>query len=242
MPLSIGLLLLFVGLIYLFFSNTKKAKFYLSVSFLWFLVISYSPFSNAIIKPLESEYKAYLNVDKSLKYVMVLGSGNITNRNISSLSQLSRVSLSRLSEAIKIYNQLDDAKLITSGYTGRDKITPNAIAVRDAAIELGVSKDNIIVSEKPRDTIEEARLIKPILKDQKFILVTSAAHMPRAIRIFKAEGLNPIPAPTNFLARNDGFYEKPPMGEEILKAERALHEYVGILWHSILEKVKFYLN
>ena len=64
---------------------------------------------------------------------------------------------------------------------------------------MGVSKYNILMQEEPRDTEEEALYVKRIVKNKPFILVTAAYHMPRAMELFKKEGLSPIAAPTNFL-------------------------------------------
>ena len=36
---------------------------------------------------------------------------------------------------------------------------------------------------------------------EKFILVTSAAHMPRSMALFRKRGLQPIPAPADFQVR-----------------------------------------
>ena len=72
MPLSLGLILFLFGLWFLYTKSYKKAKFYLTVSFLWIFVISYAPFANSVLSPLESTYqKVEHNV--SSKYILLLG-------------------------------------------------------------------------------------------------------------------------------------------------------------------------
>lgn len=241
MPLSIGLILFFLGLFFLLLSNGKKGKGYLTLSFLWIFLIAYSPVSTSLTKPLESQYKAYLNVDSNIKYVLVLGSGHRTNENISVTSQLGSAALFRLTEGIRIFNKLQNGTLITSGYGGNDS-TAHAIKAKQAAIALGVKDENIIPMPNPRDTKEEAQAIKDLLGDEKFILVTSATHMPRAIQIFNSVGLAPIPAPTDFLAKSEGKYASVPKGSNLVKTERSIHEYIGSTWHFISENIKKLLN
>lgn len=241
MPLSIGLTLFIIGLFYLLIQKQKKANFFMIVSFLWIALISYSPFSNSIIQPLESKYPSYLNIDKSIKHVLVLGSGHTNNENISEVSQLSKTALMRLSEGIRIYKQLDDAKLILSGYEGDEK-TPNAIMMKKVAIKLGVKEENIITQEKAKDTQEEANYVEKTVNKSPFILVTSAAHMPRAIKIFEATWLNPIAAPTDYLSKNNGKFLSVPKSSDLKKTESAMHEYIGILWHTIIQKIKFFTD
>lgn len=64
------------------------------------------------------------------------------------------------------------------------------------------------------------------------VLVTSAAHMPRAIRNFQAVGLNPIPAPTQYLTgrgSRSSLLSWLPSSSALEKSELALHEYLGLL-------------
>lgn len=241
MPLSLSMILFLVGLYFLFSKSYKKAKLFLSVSFLWLFLISYSPFSNALIKPLENEYKAYLDVDSSIEYVLVLGSGHNTNKEISPHSQLSSSALMRLTEGIRIFKKLDNGKLIVSGYGGDDE-TPHAIISKEVAVSMGIDEKNILTQEEAKDTFEEAQYVKKIVGDKTFILVTSAYHMPRAMKLFKQNGLNAIAAPTDFLQENPSVYTRGPNATELRKTQVAMHEYIGILWASILEKYRFYVN
>lgn len=241
MPISIGLIGLFIGLLFLYNQNYKRAKIFLTLSFLWIAIIGYSPFSNYLIQPLENQYKSYLKVDSTIKYVLVLGSAHVSNKEMPKLSHLSKTALMRLSEGIRIYRQLDNGKLILSGYEGDDKIQ-HALVLKDVAISLGVPKEDIITQEEAKDTAEEATYAKKIVENERFILVTSASHMPRAMKIFESAWLNPIPAPTDFMSKEDGDYSRVPAAKEITKTEKAMHEYIGTLWHEIIQKIRFYVN
>jgi len=242
MPLSISLILFFIGLYFLFSKSYKKAKLFLSVSFIWLFLISYSPFSNALIKPLENEYKAYLDIDSSIEYILVLGSGHNTNKEISPHSQLSSSALMRLTEGIRIFKKLDNGKLIVSGYSGKNDITPHAIISKEVAISMGIDEKDILTQEEAKDTYEEAQYVKKFVGDKTFILVTSAYHMPRAMKLFKQNGLNPIAAPTDFLQENPSVYTREPNATELRKTQLAMHEYIGTIWASIIEKYRFYVN
>lgn len=242
MPLSIGFILFLFALFFLYNKNYERAKFIFFISFLWMLIISNAFFSNTLIKPLENQYKAYKSIDSSINYVLVLGSGHKTNENISEISQLSNTALMRISEGIRIYKQLDNAKIIFSGYEGDDVKTPHAFIAKKVAISLGVRNEDILTQEKAKDTKEEAQTLKKNLGEQKFILVTSASHMPRAMKIFQSEKLNAIPAPTDFLSKEDGEILSIPRAKEIRKTEIAMHEYIGTLWHEIIQKIRFYVN
>ena len=77
---------------------------------------------------------------------------------------------------------------------------PEGEYLRDVAIDLGVPKNDILLTENVENTDQEAKAIKKLLllDNPKIILVTSAFHMPRAQLVFKAAGINVIPFPVDF--------------------------------------------
>ena len=91
-----------------------------------------------------------------------------------------------------------------------------------------------MIYPKPKDTREEAKNIKNILRNERFVLVTSAYHMQRAMIIFESEGMKPIPAPTDFLIKDSDTAISLPDGYSLQKTEKAWHEYLGIFWAKIV--------
>ena len=215
MPLSLGLLIVAVGLWFLYTQSYKKAKFYLSVGFLWIFIVSYGPFSNYYIGTIESQY-AKIDDRVNAKYILLLG-GDFE---------------SRAYEAIRLYYQIPNSKIITSGYSGREYNIPEAIRSANKLMKLGINKEDILIQSEPKDTHEEALYVKRIVKNEPFILVTSAYHMPRAMKLFEKEGLHPIAAPTRFLQQKS-FFTSLPNGGNLTKTEITAHEYLGLLWNKI---------
>jgi uncharacterized SAM-binding protein YcdF (DUF218 family) len=70
---------------------------------------------------------------------------------------------------------------------------------------MNISPHNMIMESKSRDTEEQARLVGTIVKKNRFILVTSALHMSRAMNLFRKAGLTPIPAPTGYITNKTKF-------------------------------------
>jgi uncharacterized SAM-binding protein YcdF (DUF218 family) len=91
-----------------------------------------------------------------------------------------------------------------------------------------------------KDTKDEARLIKDMVGNESFFLVTSASHMPRSVALFKKEGMNPIPAPTDHRIKerqrlSPGMFF--PWAGNLIKAELAVHEYLGLGWAKIRNQI-----
>ena len=204
LPLPIGIFLLLIAFIYLICNSYKKAKIFLFLGILWFALLSFQPISNAILKPLENAHSSLIQTPK-VEYILVLGSEHRSDDDLSITSQVKGIAINRLVEGIRHYKNLENVKLIVSGYGGFDK-NSHAFMQEKLAISLGVKQEDIIRLDTPKNTKEEAIEAKKIVRDNELILVTSASHMKRSFLLFKKEGLNIIASPTNHLAYEDDSY------------------------------------
>jgi uncharacterized SAM-binding protein YcdF (DUF218 family) len=101
MPLSIGIILALVALIFLYFNRIQKAKKYLSISLLWILFVTWAPFGDLMLKPLESAYPKLEKIPKKVEYILLLGGDRDK----------------RAWEALRLYHKMPNLKVITSGYS-----------------------------------------------------------------------------------------------------------------------------
>jgi uncharacterized SAM-binding protein YcdF (DUF218 family) len=204
-----------------------------------------TPVANALIRPFEGRAPAVLIPGElpeaeTLRWVVVLGGGHSTDPALPPAAQLWSESLYRLVEGVRLHRALPNTELYLSGWGGQDPRS-NAEVMADAAISMGVDPRHIELASSPRDTEEEAGALARFLRargeaDAPFLLVTSAAHLPRALRHMRAAGLDPIPAPAQAYAagldpwgRDEGFRRFVPQAQNYLKVERAVHEALGLL-------------
>ena len=188
-----------------------------------------------LMNRLERQYTPLTTLPNQVKTIVVLGGGVRNNTDAPPNTQLSAASLARLLEGVRLYKlyqrQGKPVTLILSG--GRVFGKPaEAGMMQNIAVVLGVSTQHIKLEDGSRDTAEEAHYLKHELNQQRFILVTSAYHMPRSMMIFKDAGLHPIAAPTQYMAgfdrRTPRYYV--PNAKYLVTADIAIHEYLGILW------------
>ena len=244
-PASLMLWISLIGLLLLLFTKRQKVgKVFVAIGLFLMLLFSYSVIPNYLLRPLEGKYDPYyiqlsnkssvLESRHPVKFVVVLGGGHTSDPKLPITSQIGEESLVRLIEGIRIYKKYSRVKLILSGGKGFDSI-PTATVMAHVAKELGVDENDIILESQSKDTKDEAQLIKPIVRNNHFILVTSASHMPRSIALFKKLGMNPIPAPTGYLVKkqNLGPASFFPSSGNLRKAERIFHEYLGIAWAKL---------
>lgn len=243
MPLPAMLIIGFIGLMLIMFTTKRKSGcFVVLFSLMGIFLIAFQPVSTRLLMPLERQYSAFLPVDESIDYVMVLGNSHVVDDRIPPTSELSRASLMRLTEGIRIVRMYPGAKLILSGYAGGSDMS-NARMMAKVALALGVSKSDIILLETAKDTWEEARQAAAFVQQRKLVLVTSASHMQRAMNEFNSAGLSPIAAPTNYLAQSNiaqAWDKYTPKAVYLEQTERYWHETLGRIWQSMRNWVSDY--
>ena len=169
------------------------------------------------------------------EYIAVLGAGYTSTGSTPIASRIGYDSLVRVVEGIRLHRLIPGSKLILSGGSKPGTIS-SAEDMAQLARELGVNVHDIIIEKTSRDTKDEADIIKTIIGTDRFILVTSASHMPRSMALFRNLGMNPIPAPTRSIESRI-LYRGPnpffPAAINIEKVEMAFHEYLGMIWAKL---------
>ena len=236
-PLSLCLEILLVGIFFLWFTRRQKTgKIVVSMGVVILIALSYGTASETFLRSLEYKYPPMTDVSAVLdiEWVVVLGGGNSPDAHLPITGQLSHASLVRLVEGIRIHRNLPQSKLILSGGGAFNTVT-EAKTMADVAIALGMNDEEIILESESRDTKDQARLIRKIVGNHRFILVTSASHMPRSMALFEKRGMRPIPAPIGHrIKERQNITITPamffPSAGKIENVERVFYEYLGLAW------------
>lgn len=186
---------------------------------------------------LEDQYARVTQIDPNIHWVVVLGGGVSGIKAMPASDALSSASLRRFLEGLRVYRKLPEAKLILSGGSRRGKQYADSVRFNEMADMFDVPETDRVLEGDSINTADEARLMKPWLKDEPFYLVTSATHMPRSMALFQHQGLHPIAAPcdyTGFQYDNKRFLNKIlPNTGNLASFNAAWHEYLGLLWAKL---------
>ena len=117
------------------------------------------------------------------------------------------------------------------GAAGTQTLSEGEVARRAAQQDYGLALRWI--DSQSRDTVENARLLRPLLsKDniQRIALVTHASHMPRSVQAFEDAGFTVTAAPMGFiLPSRNGLLEWLPSSDGLDVSRTVLKEWLGLL-------------
>ena len=207
------------------------------LGFILLALFSYAPLPDIALKSLEYRYAPLVDLSQfsGVEWVVVLGGGHNSDSGLPVTSQLSASSLSRLVEGVRIHRLLPESRLVLSGGSVFDPVTEAEVMARAAGV-MGIEGDEVVLEEFSRDTGDQAEFIHEIVGNERFILVTSASHMPRSMFLFRESGMEPIPAPTDYRVKkrqgiSPGVFF--PNADNLRKMEIVFHEYLGLCWATV---------
>ncbi len=198
------LLVLFtlIGLICLYAGALKKAKVILSIVVLFMLAITVLPMGEWLLSPLENRFPTSPQLPEKVDGIIVLGGAE--NSTLSAFWK--QVELTENSERLYYFMEFmhayPEATYLFSGGSG--DIFPQGYKPADLMRQmfggLKFDVDTILFESESRNTYENGvnsyKMVKP-KPGEKWVLITTAWHMPRSVGIFENLGWDVIPFPVD---------------------------------------------
>lgn len=182
---------------------------------------------------------------KRFDAIVVLAGGVASKGTLRPSNELTDLSMKRTICGADLFAQGFAPRLVLSG--GDASIIGSgpkeAIEMKRLAQRLGVSDEVIMIEDQSRTTYENATSTKRLIGSASILLVTSASHIPRALGLFRKQGLDATPFPCGYTAKNrpgENWQGNPfdllPDVRAFLKNTMAIDELVGILVYWVTGK------
>jgi uncharacterized SAM-binding protein YcdF (DUF218 family) len=237
--IAIGIL----GLILLATRFTRLASWLIVTSLVLLALAGLSPLGNALILPLEQRFPPWDASRGPPDGIVVLGGAISPDvsaaRGVVALDEAAE----RLTVTAELARRYPNARIVFAGGSSA-LVFPEgaeaAFAVRELEA-LGVAHDRITAEEQSRNTIENAvfsRLIANPKPGERWLLVTSAYHMPRAMAAFRAAGFVVEAYPVDWRTRGPIDAARPfvSLGDGLRRTDTAAHEWIGLLTYRLTGK------
>ena len=235
LPSNLAILFIIVGLALLFSKRLRCFSIWpLSLGGLIILLFSTGTMASLLLNHLEYQYPyikdphAYPDV----KNIIILTNYAVDDPLIPLSSRVSSSTTYRILEAFRLHRSCKNCKIYISGNETGARI------MKELLTEMGTPGHVIHEDSESPHTYNSAQFFRQQINNEPFFLVTSAGHMPRSVGVFKKLGMNPIPAPTDFLMPNDFLTANiTPSPNHLYWSDLAIQEYAGIAWYKMTNKM-----
>jgi len=240
-PSTLIALLIGYGAILIWTGWARWGRRFVTIGAILLLVLGLSPLGNMLILPLEDRFpRADLDRPPPPSGIIILGGAE--DRLVGSARQAPTLNEAgeRLLEGAILAHRFPEAKIAFSGGDAGILYKSDSEAEGAAALltKLGVSRDRLILESDARDTYENAVFLKKELEakgelapGKRWLLITSAYHMPRSMGAFREAGFDVEPWPVDYRTRGRADLTRPfdKVSEGLRRVDVATREWVGLL-------------
>jgi len=195
-----------------------------------------SPLGNAIILPLEERFPPWDASRGAPAGIISLGGALDTVVSPVRGEVALNEAAERMTSIAELARRYPDARIVFTGGTGRliyDGATEAELAGR-LFESFGIARERMMLEDKSRDTLENARFTKALVQPkpgERWLLVTSAHHMPRSVGLFRSEGFPVEAFPVDYRTRGAIDMLRPfsTLGDGLRRTDTAMREWVGLV-------------
>lgn len=218
----------------------------LSVAVVLLALVGWGPLGRIGLEALENRFPRPA-IQGSVAGIIVLGGAvNIhisADRNTVATNDAGE----RFTAAAELARRFPDARIILSGGAGHllpGNLRTESALGKDLLASVGVPASRIEIEEQSRNTCENAFDSKAVAgpkAGERWILVTSASHMPRAVACFRAARFPVIPYPVDYRTnRADLWQPSKSIADGLEDADLAEHEWIGLLTYHIVKGTELF--
>ncbi|MGL4975248.1 MAG: YdcF family protein [Bosea sp. (in: a-proteobacteria)] len=199
------------------------------------VLLALSPLPRILARPLEDRFPQKRELTGRVDGIIVLGGGiGLARGDVRFTS-----AASRMTKALELSRRHPEAKVVFSG-GGTNLIRKVTITESDAAkayfIGNGLAPERLLLEDRSRNTWENASFTTALVAPkpgERWLLVTSAWHMPRAVGVFRKAGFGPVePFPVDYTTSGEASdlirpFLRAPVGLDL--ADDTLKEWAGLV-------------
>jgi uncharacterized SAM-binding protein YcdF (DUF218 family) len=230
---------------------TRRAAFgrrLLAASVLLLALCGFSPIGKWLILPLEQRFPPWDASHGAPDGIVVLGGGIEPDLSAAHGRPILDRSGDRLVAAAELARQYPNARIVYSGGNA-NLIGDDSAKEADYALsmleDLGVAKARLSAERLSRNTVENAELVKAVANPkpgERWLLVTSAFHMPRSIGLFRKAGFPVEAYPVDWRASQSKAFSFSSVAINGLeRTEVAMREWIGLAAYWVTGKIDRFL-
>jgi uncharacterized SAM-binding protein YcdF (DUF218 family) len=240
-PSNLLISLILLGLVLAFFRRLRTFGIGVSLVFtLATIALGLLPIASYILLPLEERFPPFRDDGKPVDGIVLLGGSVEASDSAARGSIVANESAERVLDTIQLAHRYPTARILISGGGG----TVFGDGAAEAPIiagyfkSIGIDPARILVEDRSRTTAENATFSRELAKPregERWLLVTSAWHMPRAVGVFRKAEFTTAPYPVDFRTAGGSRTHRPFafISEGLRRLDIGTKEWAGLIGYYL---------
>jgi uncharacterized SAM-binding protein YcdF (DUF218 family) len=241
LPSNLVMLVGLMGAALLFTRRKRLGQRMMIASLFTLAVAGWSPLGNWLMAPLEDRFPAWRDAGAQDSIIGIIILGGAVSPEVSNArgSVAINEAAERITVAADLARRFPSARIIFSGGSGKlFGGAAEADFVLPVFESFGIARERVTLERRSRNTAENARFTKELVQPkagERWLLVTSAYHMPRSIGVFRNEGFAVDAYPVDWRTAGAADAVRPfgAMSAGLGRTDAALHEWLGLLAYRL---------
>jgi uncharacterized SAM-binding protein YcdF (DUF218 family) len=204
------------------------------------LVLGFSPLSSWLLLPLTERFPAWSAAGRPPDGIIVLGGAIDPEISQARGSPEMDGAAERIVAMLQLARRYPAARIVFSGGSANliETPVPEAPIAGDLLEDFGIPPSRIVLESESRTTAENATLTRALVSPkpgERWLLVTSAYHMPRSIGVFRKAGFDAEAYPVDWRTRgwSDGLTPLTMLSAGLSRIDVAAHEWIGLIAYRV---------
>jgi uncharacterized SAM-binding protein YcdF (DUF218 family) len=202
------------------------------------------PAANLLLSPLEQRFPTFDDDSRPVAGIILLG-GAVEAADSTARGQIVvNEAAERVLETLRLAMRHPEARILISGGGGTvfGDGTAEAPIIAGFLSGVGVDPRRILVEENSRTTFENALFSRKLVEPragERWLLVTSAWHMPRAVGVFRKLGFEVTPSPVDYRTGGAADLARPfaSVSDGLRRLDVATKEWAGLIGYYLSDRM-----
>jgi uncharacterized SAM-binding protein YcdF (DUF218 family) len=243
LPTNFLLLLGLLGALLLLTRFCAAGRKALVLAIVLLSICAFSPLGNVLLYSLESRFPPWDASRGAPDGIIVLGGPIDADISVAHDAPVIRSAADRIVAGAALARKYPNARVIFTG--GSPNLISNDAREADYAAmvfdSLGIDPSRLIIERRSRNTLENAEFSKALANPrpgERWLLVTSAFHMPRAVGLFRKAGFPIEPYPVDWRTGDKSSLVSfaTVATDGLLRTDIAIREWIGLIAYRLTGK------
>ena len=215
----------------------------IALAMLVLVVIAFTPVPAMLLHPLEHRITASERLPERIDGIVLIGSAQLPRLTAAYGTVHMTGNAATMTEFAALARRYPTARRVFAGGSGRllDEGPPESSVVELFFMEEGLDPSSLVLEKKSRNTQENASFAKEIVlpkPGERWVLITAAFHMPRALAVFRKAGWDVIPYPVAYRTLPElSWAPDPDPLRQFEMIDMAIHEWIGLAAYEMTGRI-----